>query len=203
MSGRSFVEKRRKVLSSLFIVVVGALVLFSRSRWEEYTLVADFLFLTGLLLVGVATVGRLWCSLYICGYKTHTLIAVGPYSVCRNPLYFFSFLGGIGVGLATETLAVTLIILAAFSLYYPFVIRAEENKLRRVHGEDFERYAEKTPRFWPSFAGLHEPEEYTVRPRRFRMRAFDALWFVGIVGILELVEALHEYNIIPMLVHLY
>jgi protein-S-isoprenylcysteine O-methyltransferase Ste14 len=36
---------------------------------------------------------RLWCSLYISGYKNSQLITSGPYSLCRNPLYFFSFVG--------------------------------------------------------------------------------------------------------------
>lgn len=203
LRARSLVEKKRKILSQLFVIALGILILFSRSHWERSGLVAEILFVIGLFLIGVATVGRLWCSLYICGYKTNELITVGPYSVCRNPLYFFSFLGGIGVGLATETLTVALIILAAFLLYYPFMIRSEEKKLRSVHGEDFERYADKTPRFWPSIAGFYEPEEYIIKPRRFRKRAFDALWFVWFAGILELIEALHDYDVIPTVFKLY
>ena len=203
MAKRGFIEKKRKILTLLFSMLLGVLILFSRSRWEEVYLVADLLFLAGIILVGVATVGRLWCSLYICGHKTKDLITVGPYSVCRNPLYFFSFLGGIGIGFASETLTVTLIILSAFLFYYPFVIRAEEKKLRRIHGSDFDRYMSKTPRFFPSLAGLFEPEEYTVRPRLFKRRIFDAMWFVWMAGILELVEALHEYNVIPLFFRLY
>ena len=164
---------------------------------------SDYLFLIGITMAGMATVGRLWCSLYICGYKTNKLISVGPYSLCRNPLYFFSLLGGIGVGLATETLTVTLLILAAFLLYYPFMIRAEEKKLRKIHGDEFDRYVKNTPRFWPSFALLNEPEEYTVRPKLLRKRVFDALWFIWLIGILEIIEALHECNIIPILFKLY
>jgi len=203
MARRSFIEKKRKILTLLFAIVSGVLILFSRSRWEEGYLLSDIFFLAGIILVGVATVGRLWCSLYICGHKTKNLITVGPYSVCRNPLYFFSFLGGIGIGFASETLTVTLIILSAFLFYYPFVIRAEEKKLRRIHGSDFDRYMRKTPRFFPSLAGLCEPEEYTVKPRLFKRRAFDALWFVWMAGILELVEGLHEYNVIPLLFRLW
>lgn len=184
-------------------MVVGVLILFSQSRLEEVYLLSEFLYFIGIILVGVATVGRLWCSLYICGHKTKDLITAGPYSVCRNPLYFFSFLGGIGIGFASETLTVTLLILSGFLLYYPFVIRAEEKKLRRIHGIDFDRYMSKTPRFFPSLSGLYEPEEYTVRPRLFKRRIFDALWFVWMAGILELVEALHEYNVIPVFFRLW
>jgi protein-S-isoprenylcysteine O-methyltransferase Ste14 len=197
MAKRSFIEKKRRILTLLFAMVLGVLILFSQSRLEEVYFLSELFFFTGIILVGVATVGRLWCSLYIGGHKTKELITVGPYSVCRNPLYFFSFLGGIGIGFASETLTVILLILSAYLFYYPFVIRAEEKKLRRIHGSDFDRYMSKTPRFFPSLAGLSEPEEYTVRPRLFKRRIFDALWFVWIAGILELVEALHEYNVIP------
>ena len=203
MAGRSLVQRKRKVVTWIFAIALGSLILVSRSAWEGSGLVSDLLFSMGLVLVGVATVGRLWCSFYICGYKTNTLITVGPYSVCRNPLYFFSFLGGAGIGLATETLTVTFVLLVAFALYYPFVIMAEEKRLRAVHGDDFERYVGRTPRFWPSFAKLEEPEEYTVKPRRLRNGILDAMGFVWMAGILELIEALHEYNVVPAFFRLY
>ncbi|HNS19334.1 MAG TPA: isoprenylcysteine carboxylmethyltransferase family protein [Sedimentisphaerales bacterium] len=200
---RSYTQKRRKLFSWLFAAVLSLLVLVSRSAWEGISIVSDVLFAAGLVLIGVATVGRLWCSLYICGYKTNTLITVGPYSACRNPLYFFSLLGGVGIGLATENVTVAAIILVAFSLYYPFVIRAEERRLRAVHGGEFDAYVRQTPRFWPSFSRLREPEEYTVRPRVFRRGVLDAMVFVWIAGILEIAEALHEHGVIPTFFRLY
>lgn len=198
-----FIEKKRKIISWLVVFCLGALILFSKSRWEGGYPLSDILFLTGIFLVSIATVGRLWCSLYICGYKTNSLITAGPYSICRNPLYFFSLLGGIGIGMASETLTVTIIIVIAFSIYYPLVIASEEAKLRSIHGEAFDQYIKQTPRFWPSLSKLYEPDEYTVRPKVFRRAVFDALWFIWIAGILELIEALHEYNIVKPVFCLY
>jgi len=203
MASRSFVAKNRKILTWLLAGALAVLVLFSQSYWEQKRIISDTFFLIGVILVGIATVGRLWCLLYISGYKTETLITTGPYSACRNPLYFFSLLGGVGVGLASETLTIPLVILIGFALYYPFVIRAEEKKLHRLHEKDFESYMNSTPRFIPSFRGLKEPQEYVVRPRVFRKGLFDALWFVWLVGVLELVEALHEYNTLPIFLKLY
>jgi protein-S-isoprenylcysteine O-methyltransferase Ste14 len=71
----------------------------------------------GLALAGIASLGRLWCSLYIAGYKTEELITEGPYSIYRNFLYFFSFLGAIGVGFASESLLIPLIIPILFTSY--------------------------------------------------------------------------------------
>lgn len=202
MRARSVIERKRKILTRMLGIVLVLLILFSRSYWEKFIL-SDIFFLLGIILVGIATVGRLWCLLYISGYKTNTLIILGPYSLCRNPLYFFSLLGGTGVGLASETLILPGIILISFALYYPFVIRAEEHKLSKVHNEQFDDYVISTPRFVPSLVLLKEPQEYTVKPQAFRKGLFDALWFVWLVGILELIEAFHEYEILPVLLKLY
>jgi len=200
---RTFIEKKRKILTWLLGIILFLLLLFSENYWEQKTVVSDILFLFGIMLVGVGSTGRLWCLLYISGYKTNTLIQCGPYSACRNPLYFFSSLGGVGVGLASETLILPGIILIGFALYYPLVIRAEERKLQNMYGKDFDDYMNVTPRFFPSFRSFKEPEKYTVRPRAFRKGLFDVLWFVWLVGILELIEAFHEYEVLPVLLRLY
>lgn len=201
MSLAAFFEKNRSIVSSLFGLLIIVFVLITTSKWEPP--VGGLLFATGCLLVGVASLGRLWCTLYISGYKDRVLVTVGPYSICRNPLYFFSFLGAIGVGLATETLTFPLIIGIGFALYYPPVIRSEESRLRQIHGEQFEIYRGQTPAFLPSLSRLREPESYQVRPKIFRKHILYALWFIWMLGILELVESFHELGTIPTAFGLY
>ena len=46
----------------------------------------------GFVLVTLGGFGRLWASLYVEGFKTKTLITEGPYSMVRNPLYFFTII---------------------------------------------------------------------------------------------------------------
>jgi protein-S-isoprenylcysteine O-methyltransferase Ste14 len=190
-------------LTQYFIVFVILLLLFSRSGWEGYGIITTLLFLIGTLMVGIATVGRLWCSIYISGYKTHTLIMVGPYSICRNPLYLFSLIGTIGLCLNTETILLPIIAAFIFLLYYPSVIEQEERKLRSKHTEDFEAYCRTVPRLIPSLCLLEEPETYVVRPKVFRKRLFDSLWFVWGIGIIEIIEGLHESGVLPALFNLY
>jgi len=203
MPKRTIIQKHRKSFTRFFVVALVVLLLFSKSYGESKYLVSDILFFSGAVLIGIATVGRLWCSLYISGYKERVLVTQGPYSMCRHPLYFFNLLGGLGVGLASETATIPLVIVLAFFLYYRRVIKAEEKNLLKVHGESFENYVGKTPRFWPSFALLDEPEEYEVNPRIFRKRVFDALGFVWILGLFELIEALHECGLVPIMLNLY
>ena len=199
---RSFVRKHRILASRLFIVGIMALILISKSRWEDNLWGAVF-FLTGAVLIGIAVTGRLWCSLYISGYKSNTLITTGPYSMSRNPLYFFSFLGAIGVGLATETLTIPVCVAIVFALYYPLVIRSEQKKLAGKHGETFADYCKKVPAFFPSFKLLTEPEEYTVKPKIFRKTLFEVMWFVLFLGIVELKEAFEQANLLPTILNLY
>jgi protein-S-isoprenylcysteine O-methyltransferase Ste14 len=196
-----FVANRIRISQGLMVCIAGLLAV-SESRWEG-TFMDAVLFLAGAVLVGGATMGRLWCSLYIAGYKDGTLITVGPYSISRNPLYLFSFVGAVGVGLATETFTFGAVFALWFAVSYPAVIRAEEQRLGELHGARFADYARRVPRFWPRFSLLVEPDVYTVQPVKFRNHLLDALWFVWGLGLLELIEAAHVYALLPTLVRWY
>jgi hypothetical protein len=140
--------------------------------------------------------------MYISGYKGSELITSGPYSISRNPLYFFSLLGWIGIGIATETFSFGIAFALAFWLLYPHIIKREEEYLRGKFGQAFTEYCGRTPRFFPNPKAFHEPESYVVNPRLFRRAMGDALWFIWLVGIIELVEALHEYQFVTAVIRL-
>lgn len=197
-------EKLRITATQIFVVILVLLIFVSEGVWEvKAPFVSAILFLMGMILVGIASLGRLWCSLYIAGYKTEALVTEGPYSICRNPLYFFSFLGAIGVGFASETILIPAIIFVAFMVYYPFVIKSEETELRKIHREKFDTYLENVPKFFPNISKLKEPEKYIVNPVIFKRHIFDALWFIWLVGIMEIIEELHELHVIPVMFNIY
>ena len=187
------VEKHRIAWSRGGGVLLFLFLCATNSHWDENEgPVAFLLFLVGLVLIAIASLGRIWCSLYIAGYKDKKLVVVGPYSMCRNPLYFFSFLGGLGVGCATETFTFPLLLVAFFVLYYPFMIRSEEQRLRRFWGAAFDDYQSRVPRFFPKISLLDEPENYTVKPVIYRKHILSALWFIWLVGIIECIEGLKD-----------
>lgn len=198
------VERCRIPLSWLFAGLLIALLSVSRSGWEGfYEFLITIQSTVGVVLVGIASVGRLWCSLYIAGYKRSGLVTLGPYSMCRHPLYFFSFLGWVGVGLATESFLIPLIIALGFMAYYPHVIRSEEAEMSRLHGEKFKEYSSRVPKFLPKISNFTEPDEYVVRPMIFRKHMLDAVWFVWFLGIVEIIEHLHEVGFLPTAIKIY
>jgi protein-S-isoprenylcysteine O-methyltransferase Ste14 len=191
-------------LSRIFVVALVLVIAFSRSAWEsQEEFIASILFMIGSVLVGIATLGRLWCSLYIAGYKTDVLVTAGPYSMCRNPLYFFSLLGAVGVGFASETLTLPAVLFLVFTIFYPFVIISEEAELLKLHGNKYNTYFKTVPRFIPKLSTLQEPEEYVVKPVIYRKHMFDALWFIWLLGIMEIIESLHKLNIMPVFFNFY
>ena len=197
-------EQLRIRISQIFAGLLVVLICVSGSLWEDnMPFVTTVLFLLGAVLVGIASLGRLWCSVYIAGYKTGHLVTQGPYSMCRNPLYFFSLLGALGVGLTSETLLIPFLILIAFVLYYPLVIKSEEAELLKLHESEFENYLKEVPTFFPKISLLNEPEEYTVKPIIFKKHMFHALWFIWFVGIIEIIEELHKLNVFPTIFKIY
>ena len=202
--GLIVIEHLRIIITRMVAVGLLAFLLVSASALtQKAPLVGNALFLIGVVLVAGATLGRLWCSLFIAGYKTDTLITVGPYSMCRNPLYFFSLLGAVGVGLTTETLLIPAIILIAFAIYYPLVIKSEEAQLRTLHGSEFSDYQKAVPRFFPALSRLVEPHDYLVKPRVYRKHMADVIWFFILVGFLKVNQTLHASEMLPTLFWIY
>ncbi len=200
----SISERLRLLCSQIFAVGIIVLLLFSKNGWQEtIPFLNTILFVIGVVFASIGSLGRLWCSLYIAGYKTDKLIQLGPYSMCRNPLYFFSFIGALGLALASETLLIPVLLAIGFALYYPSVIKSEENKLQEIFGEELLDYKQKVPRFFPKLSLLNEPQDYLVKPILFKEHMFDAIWFIWFLGVVEIIKDLHTSGILPSYFTLY
>ncbi len=197
------VAKWRTTVSKLFGAVLILTIFITGSRWEQQALMPTGLFVFGAILCGIGTLGRLWCSTYIAGYKDDRLITQGPYSLCRNPLYFFSAIGALGVTLATETLSIPLLILIAFGLYYPFVIKDEERALEKRYASAYLSYRTETPIFIPKLSSFSEPAEYLIRPPVLKRHFMDAIWFVWFFGMVAGIVKLHTVGHLPTLLSIY
>jgi protein-S-isoprenylcysteine O-methyltransferase Ste14 len=190
-------SKFRIAVSRVLAACLIVLVFFNEDCWSKSGFVEIFFESLGLILVAVGSFGRLWASLYIGGYKNDRLITCGPYSVTRNPLYFFSFVGIVGIGLSARSFIIPGLLILGFSIYYPWVIREEEIKLKSTHPEEFERY-KSVPRFLPNPSLYHEPETYVVNTRRYVKCMLDCSFFLWTYMALHIVEKLHAMNVIPV-----
>ena len=113
----------------------------------------------GFIMVVFGSFGRIWASLYIEGNKTKNLITAGPFSMVRNPLYFFSLVMLLGFSLALKAIYLPLALLLIFVLFHIPTIANEERKLRNNHGEKFENYMKSTPRLLPNIFKYKKPEK--------------------------------------------
>lgn len=122
-----YIATRYRLISSRIVVVIVVLLLLgAEHKWDPEGFIDTLFEMLGLFFVIACTLGRIWVSMYIAGYKNRELITVGPYSIMRNPLYFFNLLGAIGLGFSSESLIVLAIFLLAFAINYPLVVLHEE-----------------------------------------------------------------------------
>jgi len=196
--------KNRILLSRVLVAAIVVFYLLGASAWSGGGgLVGGLLFLAGTVLVGLGVAGRAWCLGYISGRKSRALVMEGPYSMCRNPLYLFSFIGAVGVGLCSQTWTIPAIAMAMFIAYYPFAIVEEEKRLKENFPSEWEEYSGKVPRLVPSFSSFEEATEITVSAKEFRKGVFDLMYFVVIIGGFEIIEVLHEAGYLPVFYLIY
>ena len=191
--------KSRKFLSTMAGVILVIILLFIEPLFltSVFNTVLGY---AGLLMVGVAMAGRSYSSVYISGYKTQKLIMQGPYSITRNPLYFFSFLGYIGITAAFGSIVLIVIVSAIFLLYYIPLMREEESRLTDAFGEDFSDYKKRVPLFIPRSWNIEAPEDYSVRTPSLLPNIFDTVWFLVAYVVLSAAAELHSLGILYALI---
>lgn len=118
-------------------LVITALVVGLAGQWIR-TLVAGY--------VPQGTSGR-----NVHGQVANSLNTTGMYSLCRNPLYLGNFLMMIAPMILLGNWLLLLAFCALFWIYYERIIYTEERFLEGKFGEEYTKWAESTPAFFPSF----------------------------------------------------
>lgn len=193
----------RLSVSRVLVAGVVALAVFSTHAWAEQGAMDGALASIGDVLLIAGCIGRIWCALHIAGHKNKDLVTEGPFSVMRNPLYFFSLLAFLGAGLAFESITLALLFAGVFFFtHWPTILR-EETRLTEIFGEPYRAYLARVPRFLPN-PRLYRPAETVTLSAPAFMRAMleAALIPLAFLGA-QAIEAGHEANLIPTLVSLY
>jgi protein-S-isoprenylcysteine O-methyltransferase Ste14 len=137
---------------------------------------------------GVAFLGILirgWATGHI--RKNDELTVTGPYAFTRNPLYFGSFIIGLGFCLAGARLEILSVFLISFVALYGNVMQQELDFLRQKFPEDYAKYAASVPLFFPRLiAGRVGAGRFSFK-RYLKNREYQALLgFAGAVLVLFL-----------------
>lgn len=105
---------------------------------------------TGYFGVALVLIGMAWRS-WAAGTlsKNVALATLGPYSLCRHPLYFGSFLMLTGFCKLIGHMHEYVMILGPFLGIYYLAIRAEERRLHYLYRSRWEDYAREVPQIVP------------------------------------------------------
>jgi len=195
------IKTRIRRTRSAAIVLVFVL-LFVAPVWGRHGPLPEILRWTGYAALIAGVMGRVWCSAYIGGRKSQLIVDVGPYSFVRNPLYVFSFVGLLGIGLSAGMLTVTLFLAIVFALYYRGVVRGEESFLTARHPEEFADYVRRVPRWIPDFSRYREAEEPMGLPRNVLLTITQSSAFFLAFPLFSLIAWLQEAGLLPVLLRL-
>lgn len=196
------VQRIRKLAVLVALVgLVGASLVTQSSdgvdgEWHERVEVI------GLVAIVLSIVGRAWCSLYIGGRKKSEIVDRGPYSITRNPLYVFSYIGAFGIGAQSGSATIGFaFVLAAMVVFY-MTVKREEAFLEREFGAVYAAYKARTPRFWPRFSLWRDEEQLSIRPALFVTTILDGLIFLLAIPVFELIDVGQASGWLQVMAHL-
>ena len=110
-------------------------------------------------LLGLAL--RAWAAGHI--RKNAQLATSGPYAFTRNPLYFGSFLLGLGFTVASGRWLLGVLFAALFLGIYLPVMRVEASTMAELFGKDFETYRRSVPLFFPRLTPFRQNQSIENR----------------------------------------
>lgn len=188
------------------VLLVGIIVLLGLAAVTgptgDHPLLQGGLKVLGLALIIICIVGRAWCSLYIGGRKKAEVVARGPYSISRNPLYVFSFMGAFGMGAQSGSVTLAVLFLVVTYLVFRSTVKREEIWLAGEFGEPYLAYMKRTPRFWPKFSAWRDEETLDVRPTFFLTTLWDGAVMLLAVPLFALFALGQSANWLPVFIHL-
>jgi protein-S-isoprenylcysteine O-methyltransferase Ste14 len=200
MDGLLFkIAHRRVIISRIFAILIVLLAIFTAPSFNQSGWADMLLETSGLFLLTVCSIGRLWAMLYISGHKTHEVITDGPYSIVRHPLYLFSFIGAIGIGIASENILILAAMVVFYLSYYPLTILSEETTLTKKFGQVYLDYIKRTPRFLPKLSLYKSPSQFVVNADIFLRNMAIGMWFIWIYILFNFIETLQQNGGIPVL----
>lgn len=173
------------------------LILFTRSAWMEPAWLFEIIENVGTFAVIGGVLGRFWAILYIGGRKNTELMQDGPYSICRHPLYFFSTLAVVGLGLMLGSFILTIILGGLTFAILSLTASQEESRMAQTFPDSWAAYTARVPRILPDPRLFRTANDVTFSVSQLRRNFFDALVFLSFIPLAELMEWLKDVNALP------
>lgn len=186
-------------------ILMGLVILsgiFTKSFFPSDTFSHEAFEFAGYVLVMACAVGRIYSTAFIGGIKNAELVTVGPYSMCRNPLYFYSLLGAAGIGLMSTHLVSFGVIFIGFLLIYLSLIKREESFLLEKFGDVFSSYKTRVPKLLPKIGLYSCPDELLFQPKYLTKAVWDAIWWFAPLPLFEISDWLQEERLITPVISL-
>ena len=200
---KAFDQHKRLIVVQVAAVLAIILLLFSKPALAEGSNGHEALETIGFAMALICFLGRLWSILFVGGRKNDELIVSGPFSMTRNPLYFFSTVGAVGIGLMFgSVLAGVMLGLASF-LVFRFTARKEAEYLAGKFGTAYAAYAERTPSFWPNPMLYRDEAQWLFSPGALKRNFRDGLYFLALFPVIEAVEYFRLSGDLPTLFTVY
>ncbi|MCX5709373.1 MAG: isoprenylcysteine carboxylmethyltransferase family protein [Candidatus Omnitrophica bacterium] len=181
-------KKRIKLHGSLIFLAILSLVIF-----PEYLLIAP----RGVWVNIICALAIIWgYFIRICsrGLKSelnpdgHTLVTIGPYKVTRNPMYFGTFVIGLGVSFMLFRWWVTPVFFAVYLAIYLPLIKGEEKALSERFPNTFKGYCRNTNKFFPKNMIFDLP----VKPAWIKKELFSSL--APVIFLIAAIQAWADYK---------
>lgn len=149
-------EDRGSALVIYFSVFAAIVVAFSLGG-ANVTLLPEWTFFIGIPVMFLGMAVRAWAIRALRGFFLFTVgvregqrvVESGPYRLVRHPAYGGAMLTMAGIGLAIQSLAGLVILLALSGLAYGYRIRVEERALVKDLGRPYAEYMARTKRLIP------------------------------------------------------
>jgi protein-S-isoprenylcysteine O-methyltransferase Ste14 len=193
---QAFVQRKRLIFVRVAAVLAVLLLFLTKPALSEGSNGHEMLEFLGFCLVLACVAGRLWSILYVGGKKNEELVSTGPFSMSQNPLYFFSTVGAVGIGLLYGSLVAAAVLGVASFLIFRVTARKEAEYLLGKFGPAYSAYIKTTPRFWPNPLLYRDDDQLQFSTRALKRTFFDGLYFLAIFPAIELIEYLRQTGLL-------
>ena len=127
---------------------------------------------------------RVWATGHL--KKNDQLAISGPYALTRNPLYFGSFLIGLGFTITGRNLVILISFLAGFWMIYASTMRQEATRLEGLFPQEYAQYRDRVPLFFPRLQPIEKGIGFSLEQYRKNREYRALIGFVAAVAVLVL-----------------